>query len=295
VGAVGPPAPQGGRVTALDDLEAYALGRTDAETWRLIRQHQIYGHLTRQFLASAGIGAGMSVLDLGSGAGDVALLLADMVGPRGRVLGLDLNPAILDTARSRTGVAGFTNVTFLAADVQDQALDEEFDAVVGRWFLMHVPDPVAVLRRARDVVRPGGIVAFQESDFTNPPGTIPATDLHQRIVAWTVPPPGAPGADPRIGSKLRRLYQDAGLPAPELRMDTPIGGGPDWPGYRYVAETVRSLLPFLERNGVVTADQIGVDTLEARLRAEVVDAGAVQVLPSVIGAWSRTARHHLPS
>jgi SAM-dependent methyltransferase len=283
-------------VTALDDVDVYALGRTESETWRLIRQHQVYGHLTRQFLVSAGIGAGMRVLDVGSGAGDVSLLLADLVGPRGRVVGLDLNPVVLDTARCRAGAAGWSNVTFLAADIMDVDLHEEFDAVVGRWVLMHVPDPVAVLRWAREVVRPGGVVAFQESDFTNPPATIPATELHQQVMAWTVGPPGGPGADARIGSKLRRLYQEAGLPAPEMCMDTPIGGGPDWPGYRLVAESVRSLLPFLERHGVVTAEQVDVDTLEARLRSEVVDAGAVQLLPSVVGAWSRAAVvHHLPS
>jgi predicted RNA methylase len=53
---------------------AYALGRSTAETDRLIIQHQLYGPFTRQFLTAAGITAGMKVLDLGSGAGDVALV-----------------------------------------------------------------------------------------------------------------------------------------------------------------------------------------------------------------------------
>jgi 2-polyprenyl-3-methyl-5-hydroxy-6-metoxy-1,4-benzoquinol methylase len=67
----------------------YALGRSAAETRRLIAQHQIYGPITRRFLTAAGVSAGMRVLDLGSGAGDVALLLADLVGPQGRVVGVD--------------------------------------------------------------------------------------------------------------------------------------------------------------------------------------------------------------
>ena len=57
----------------------YALGRSERETRRLILQHQIYGPVTRRFFEAAGIGAGMKVLDIGSGAGDVAILLADLV------------------------------------------------------------------------------------------------------------------------------------------------------------------------------------------------------------------------
>jgi predicted methyltransferase len=64
--------------------DSYVLGRSDSETRRLIVQHQLYGPFTRQFLTAAGITAGMKVLDVGSGAGDVALLLADLVGPRAR-------------------------------------------------------------------------------------------------------------------------------------------------------------------------------------------------------------------
>jgi hypothetical protein len=109
-----------------------------------------------------------------------------------------------------------------------------------------------------------------------------------------VPPPGLPGPDPYIGSKLRRLFQEAGLPAPELRLDAPIGGGPDWPGYVYVADTIRSLLPSLERSGRVRAEDVEVETLAARLRAEVVDSQGVQILPTVIGAWSHNPGPALP-
>ena len=47
---------------------------------------------------------------------------------------------------------------------------------------------------------------------------------------WTTPPPGAPGPDPEMGLKLFTTYLAAGLPAPQLRRDAPMGGGPSWPG-----------------------------------------------------------------
>ena len=87
-------------------VDAYPLGRSDAETRRLILQHQIYSPITRQFLTSAGITRGMKVLDLGSGAGDVAMLCADLVGPQGTVVGIDANASILDFARHRVGRDG---------------------------------------------------------------------------------------------------------------------------------------------------------------------------------------------
>src|SRR4051794_19995231 len=99
--------------------DEYILGRSDAETRRLIAQHQIYGPLTRRVFEAAGIGAGMRVLDVGSGAGDVALLLADLVGPRGQVVGVDTNAAILDTARLRAEASGWRNVSFHAGDVRE--------------------------------------------------------------------------------------------------------------------------------------------------------------------------------
>src|SRR5262245_62293905 len=103
--------------------DSYVLGRSESETQRLILQNQIYGPLTRRFFQAAGIGPGMKVLDLGSGAGDVALLVADLVGPAGRVVGVDMNAGILETARARVQAAGWTNVTFTAGDVREIALD----------------------------------------------------------------------------------------------------------------------------------------------------------------------------
>ena len=178
---------------ATSDTPEYALGRSEAETQRLILQHQIYGPLTRQFLIGAGVGPGMTVLDLGSGAGDVALLLADLVGPQGRVVGIDTNAEILDVARARVLAAGWSNVTLVEGDLHALPRDEEFDAVVGRWVLMYLPDPAAVLRAVAGRLRKGGLVAFQEGDLSNPPAPYPPVPLHEQVRRWTTPPPGPPG------------------------------------------------------------------------------------------------------
>ncbi len=272
------------------ELDSYPLGRSDAETRRLILQHQIYGPITRRFLVAAGITRGMKVLDLGSGAGDVALLLADLVGPEGHVVGVDLNAEILETARSRTRAVGWTNVEFVHGDVGDLPLGDDFDAVVGRWVLMYAADPAELLRRVQRHVRPGGIVACQESaDLTAPVRAYPPTPLHERICRWTSVPADGPGPIRDMGLRLYRTFLDAGLPAPQLCHEAPIGGGPAWPGYAFVAGSMRSLLAFLEQLGNVDATEADVDTLEDRLREELVGRRGVQILPTVIGGWSRRA------
>ncbi len=267
----------------------YVLGRSDDETRRLILQDQIYRPITRRLFEAAGIGAGMSVLDLGSGAGDVALLLAELVGPRGRVLGIDTNPGILKTARARVAASGWSNVEFRAGTLELLDLGAGLDAVAGRWVLMYVADPVALLGRAGELVRPGGIVAFNEVDLSYPARTFPPTPMAAELNAWMVPPEDWSGTpDVRIGTRLYRLFVEAGLPAPQLRLEVPIGGGADWPGYAYTAETLRSLRPMLEKAappGLVPPDP---DVVGAQLRDEVVAASGVQALAALVGAWTRT-------
>lgn len=229
----------------------------------------------------------MSVLDVGSGAGDVALLLADLVGPQGHVVGLDTNPDIVAVARDRVRAAGWTSVSFEVGTPAQLDLDRDFDAVVGRWVLMYLPDPAEFLRQVRTLLRAGGIVAFQEGDIRASARTFPAAPLHEELARLVTPPPGAPGPDVDMGPKLFQTFIAAGLPAPQLRHDTPIGGGPDWPGFAYLTATVRNLLPFLTKMAGITPEQLGLETLEDRLRAEVVAQDGIQLLPPLIGAWTR--------
>jgi SAM-dependent methyltransferase len=88
----------------------------------------------------------MRVLDLGSGAGDVARLAAKLVGPGGSVVGIERDPAAVTLARRRTGTA---NVEFRVGDAQTlEDVEDGFDAVVGRLILMYMP-PARGDRRSR--------------------------------------------------------------------------------------------------------------------------------------------------
>ena len=77
---------------------AYILGHSDPEIARLKMQARLLEPVTKRFLQQAGIAAGMHVLDIGSGAGDVAFLAAGLVGPSGSVLGSDTAAAAVSAA-----------------------------------------------------------------------------------------------------------------------------------------------------------------------------------------------------
>jgi ubiquinone/menaquinone biosynthesis C-methylase UbiE len=265
----------------------YVMGRSTEETRRLQEQAQIYGPSTRRLFVEAGIETGMRVLDVGCGAGDVALLAADLVGPQGAIVGVDVNPTILQTARMRVQAAGLTNVGFVEGDIRHVGLETDFDAVVGRLVLLYLGNPAETLRHVVGHLRAGGIVAFQEPDFTSGPVDFPPSPLNRQMWHWWRQTAGRAGLDLAMGFKLYQVYLAAGLPAPQLHLEAPLGGGSDWAGYSYMAEAMRSILPLLLKFGVATAEEVAIDTLALRFRQEVVNQQGVVMLPTFVGAWSQ--------
>src|SRR5215470_16176648 len=144
-------------MTADSSTSQYALGSSDAERERLIRQAAFLNPLTERLFRDAGIGPGQRVLDLGSGVGDVAMLAARLVGPSGEVVGAERDPRSIDRARARVKRAGLPNVSFIHCDISQVQTTVPFDAAVGRFILQFVPDPVAALRGLSRVLRPGGV------------------------------------------------------------------------------------------------------------------------------------------
>lgn len=258
----------------------YTLGRTSHETTRLIEQSRIYGESTQRLCKRAGITQGMQVLEIGSGAGDVAFTLAELVGPTGRVMGVDINAAILDTARQRATDAGMRNVEFIAGDARMLAFADKFDAIVGRFVLMYMSDPGEAFSKLITHLKPGGIAAFQEPEYTLYPAFLhPDTPLINQLIRWILDVFEHSGAHLDMGIGLYRAFVDAGLPPPTMHLESPIGAAKTWAGYRYMATIFQSLLPLLEKYGLATAEQVDVDTLAARLREEILASKRPFFLP----------------
>ena len=231
----------------------------------------------------------MRVLDLGSGMGDSALLAARLTSPGGRVVAVERSAETVAAARERLESLGATAIDYVQADVTDLApLDGPFDAVVTRLLVMHVADPVAVLRDATALVRPGGLVLSMEYDLAWMPCHPPAP-VWDRAIEVLFEAMARAGVHTRMGLELRSAFVAAGLGEPTMRSEQDVGGAADWSGYDNVALVVRSLLPVIEATGTADPEELDVDTLADRLRAEVADRGGMAAGPPLVGAWARVS------
>jgi SAM-dependent methyltransferase len=264
----------------------YALGHSKQELERLSRQAQAFELFTRQLLWEAGISAGMWVLDVGCGSGDMAFLVSDLVGASGGVVGTDRAAAAVQRAGARAESRKLGNVKFLEGDPAEMKFDQQFDAVVGRLVLMYYPDPADTVRKLARHVRPGGRIVFQEFDIANC-RSWPVAPTYERQVGLIKQTLNATGARTQLGLELYPVFLAAGLPGPSMRMDALITGGPDSPAYDLVTEVIQSLLPVMEKLNIATAAEINIANLAQRMREEVVAGKGVCLSPALIGAWSR--------
>jgi len=267
----------------------YVLGRSETETRRLMLQSELYGHVMQRFLRDAGVCHGMTVLDVGSGAGDVAFTVADIVGPTGKVVGIDTNPTVLATARRRADDERRDNVAFVEGDCRTAELAQDFDAVVGRFVLMYTGDVSATLQAVVDRVRPGGVVAFAEADFTSVLGYMQAgpSDLFRTTWEWATQAFRQAGVHTAMAQPLYHAFAAAGLGEPRMVLHAPLGCHPEWAGYEWLAESMRSVLPLMETFGIVTAQELQVETLAERYRAEVIRTGFPFMMLPMVAAWAR--------
>lgn len=283
-----------GRLTGVDlggnVDQSYVLDRSDRELDRLDLQGLIYRDVTRRALESAGIEGGMRVLDVGCGSGDVSRLAAEIVGTRGSVLGVDVDDDSIRSARQRSIQSGITNVSFEEGEAASIAGDHSFDALVGRFFLMHQTSPAETLAAAARAVRPGGVIMMLESNMAglvDAQHSLPHSPIYDEVVRWKCRVVAGAGADLEAGLSLYRTFREAGLPAPELRMEAPVEGGPESLIYRYMADSVRSMLATAGTLGIEGFNLERVDTLETDLRDSVVAHDGVLVCWPTVSAWCR--------
>jgi len=261
----------------------YALGSSDSEQERLIRQAARFASFTERLFRDAGIGAGQRVLELGSGMGDVAMLVARMVGPSGEVVGVERDAGSIARAQRRVKDAGLSNVSFMRCDASDVPGEKRFDAAVGRLILQFLPDPVGVLRHVSRLVRPSGAMAFQE------PSWKPFFALCSHMPLWSacgslaVAAFEGAGANAEMGTGLSMLFEQAELPTPAMRMEMSLGS--DLESVRWTHDVLHSLKPQIERLGL-SVEKVGdFGTLVERLQREAALSGTAAPCVALIGAW----------
>jgi SAM-dependent methyltransferase len=201
---------------------------------------------------------GQSVLELSAGPGETGFLVAERVGPSGRVLSTDLAPGMVEAARRGAEARGLTNVEHRVMDAQSMDLpDESVDAVLSRFGFMLMPEPARALSEAHRVLRSGGPLAFA---VWGPPDGNPWTVLlGMTLTQLGYQPPGdpfGPGgmfslAPPGVAHELVAAAGFSGIRVQELPTHQPFASfGEFWDYQREVGGAFALMLRSLPREDV---------------------------------------------
>jgi len=186
------------------------------EYQRLRAQAMMWQRATEEVLDRIGLAPGMSCLDVGSGPGEVMRLMADRVGPGGRVTGIEIDGALGAQALADLRAQGGTSFEIIAANMLelDQVPGAPFDLTFCRLFLMHMQEPVAALEKMFYWTKPGGTVVAQEFDF----GAIAVEPLCPAMAEFNRVFEGVfrgHGRNLRAGRQLPAQFEAAGLGLPD--------------------------------------------------------------------------------
>jgi SAM-dependent methyltransferase len=262
----------------------YLLGHESQEHARLIRQAGTLAPYTTRLLQLAGIGPGQRVLDLGSGVGDVSLLVAELVGVTGHVTGLERDSSALSFARRRCeGVA--PQVTFMECDLTAAQVDGHFDAIIGRFVAMFLPDPHEMIRRLSKKLRPGGVFVLQEPAWSLFFPASAALPLRVACGQYLCKALAQSGARADMGLELHAAMLDAGLTAPKTVIDIPIATDHD--GQRWLADLVETVTQRAETANI-RGNVEGIVELASRLTNEAEAAKAFAPLVPLVGVIAQS-------
>lgn len=255
---------------------------TPAEIYERYMVPAIFARWAADLVDSARVQPGERVLDVACGTGVVTRVLAERIGAAGRVVGLDLNPTMLATARV---AAGTSSVEWLEGNAMSMALSAaEFDAVVCQQGLQFIPDKLAALREMRRVLVPGGRLALSvwRSVDQAPGYRVLQEALARRLgpVKAALPPFGLPD-----GQVIRAMVASAGFREVRVHAEVKISRFPSAEHMvRSIAGGAPSMLGALVEQGPDALTAIATEVAEAT-RAYFDDAGwATPVASNIITA-----------
>jgi SAM-dependent methyltransferase len=230
----------------------YVLGTHDDELIRLGLQHRVWRAAAYHLWERAGFGPGQSLLDVGAGPGYATHDLADLVGPHGKILAIEISDRFVDHLRNQA----IPNVTVLRADAQQLKLPKEsIDGAYARWLFSFVNSPEKVIAGVAPALRQGGVFAIQE--YVSYRGTRlgPPSATFERVIEAITVSWQRHGGDSEVGCRLPRLLEQAGLRIRELspiaRVARPGSAVWEWPTTFF-----RNFVPTLVGEGLLNDSDV---------------------------------------
>jgi len=173
--------------------------------------------------ALAGLKMGEVVLDLGSGAGLDCFLAAGKVGGTGRIIGVDMTPAMIDRARENARKNGYGNVEFRLGEIENlPAADHSIDVIISNCVINLSTDKARVFREAFRVLRPGGRMLVSDLALRRPlpPAIRESVDAYVACVAGALVKDDYLAAIRAAGFENIETVSETAFPA-ELVFDDP--------------------------------------------------------------------------
>jgi SAM-dependent methyltransferase len=269
------------QIAPTDNRAAYALATGEAADYRLRILHDIYGPGTSRVLLRAGLRRGMRVADFGCGVGMVTVQLAELIGPEGHIVGVDVSGAQIAQARARLNGHG-ANVSFVEASATDTDLPpESFDLIYSRFLLIHLAEPERALREMRRLLKPDGILVCEDGDLTTS-GSMPRSVLSAFADLWGRLGPKR-GVDYTLGRRLFQMVVAAGFPAPEITFNQPVHVRGE--SKRLLELSVAEAGPAFIEAGLISAEELRRTLADMRRLTE--DDSVVAVMPRMSQVWAR--------
>jgi SAM-dependent methyltransferase len=261
----------------------YVLGSSDWEHERLMRQARTLKPLTDRLLRDAGVASARRVLDIGAGVGDVSLAVAQLVGERGFVCGIDQDTAALAKARIRAQAASLDNVRFLVRDIRELNVAEDFDAIVARfvWMFMPAAHRPRILASLAQRLNPGGVLVFQEPSWRDFFANTPHLPLHAACGRLVCDALVRSGAEVNMAWPLYRCLIESGLHVTTVRIEVPLATldeDLDW-----IADLFVTLQSAMERHGIERSAVGPLIDLSLRLRHELLMNQSFAPFMGVVG------------
>ena len=261
----------------------YLLGDSPAEIRHLVEQADVYAYEANELFELIGVAANSTAIDVGCGVMGVLHLIAERVGPDGRVVGLDREAEMVEFGRKLAEQRGLA-VEFIEADATATGLPHRaFDLVHARTLLLNVQNPEQILTEMVRIARPGGVVAVQEPDASawncDPPH--PVFDILRRAILSAY---RRTGKDFSIGRRIARMLKDAGLLDVHVRATARVTHAGEY--YQTFLLTVAGLVrEVIVKAGELTADEF--ESYTAALRAHLEAPGTITCQPIMWQAWGR--------
>jgi ubiquinone/menaquinone biosynthesis C-methylase UbiE len=262
----------------------YVLGQTEREAERLRRQAEANERYVETMLDQIGLAPGMACLDVGSGTGAAMELMGRRVGRTGKVVGLDINGEQGREVAAQLNQGKTSEYMFVEGDVNsiDTLPTEHFDVTLACLLLLHLRDPIAVIRRMWSWTRKGGCMAVIDTDCRSidsfPPS--PLVEEGRRVFYEVFK---RSGRDAEIGCKLP-AYVDRACGGPPSRTNVWLYSCPLVEYRDAGVEFYRSLIPAAIELAVTTPENVEAYLAEADRSLE--DDGYF-IGGLTVGTWKR--------